>query len=357
MLGAADDRHVGPWAGGGDEPAGCLAALHGRSEVERASIDFSPDRRRRVVSGLGTAADERKIAAGGQEPSSRAGDAPGAGDRGHLEVVTQNEAGEAEMPSEQARDDLGGERRGKGRVENAVSDVGDHHRRAAGSESGAEWNEIPALQLVSGRVNVRQSEMRVDGGASVPREVLGHGNQSGGEHGGDGGGAACSDHIRGRPERAVTDHRVRWIEQAVEHRRQPRVEAGGAELASHGPGDSGRQVRITRTSNRGRRWKPGEGSGQAVNPSTFVVHEDEDVGAEFSRGGREREDGLEAWAVPREQDDAAQPVLVRQRHEIVGNARALETDGQSGSGSQRHPPSPGLVVLCLRRASGTSSPV
>src|SRR5437773_11824357 len=111
MLGAADHRNVGPWSGGRDEPADCLAALHGRSEVERAPVDVSANRRRRLVSRLGTAADERKIAAGGQEPSSRAGDAPGAGDRGHLEVVTENEAGEAETPPEQAADDLGGERR------------------------------------------------------------------------------------------------------------------------------------------------------------------------------------------------------------------------------------------------------
>src|SRR5207244_5825985 len=146
-------------------------------EAELAPGDFPANRRHRLVSSVGTPADERKIAAGGQEPSSRACDAPGAGDSGHLEVVTQNEAGEAETPPEQAADDLGGERRWEGRVENAVSHVGDHHRRAAGSEGGAEWNEIPALQLVDGRVDVRQGEMRVDRGASVPREVLGDGNQ------------------------------------------------------------------------------------------------------------------------------------------------------------------------------------
>src|SRR3989441_7211085 len=109
--------------------------------------------------------------AGGQEPSSRASDAPGAGDRGHLEVVTEDEAGEAETPPEQSADDLGGERRREGRVENAIPHVGDHHRRAAGSEGGAGWNEIPALQLVAARVDIRQGEMRVDRGASVPREA------------------------------------------------------------------------------------------------------------------------------------------------------------------------------------------
>src|SRR5262249_46715552 len=195
MLGAADDGYVGPWAGGADEPEGCGAALHGRGEVERAPIDVPPDRRDRIISSLGTPADERKIAAGGQEPSRRARDAPGAGDGGHLEVVTQKEAGEAETPPEQPFDDLGRERRGKGRIENAVPDVGDHPRRAAGPERGAEWNEIRALQLFQCRVNVGQAEMRVDRGASVPREVLGHGNQSCGERGLDERGAAYGDHV------------------------------------------------------------------------------------------------------------------------------------------------------------------
>src|SRR5437773_12505231 len=102
MLGAADHRNVGPWSGGRDEPADCLAALHGRSEVERAPVDVSANRRRRLVSRLGSAADERKIGGAGQEPSRPASDAPGAGDRGHLAVGTADEAGEAEPPPEPA---------------------------------------------------------------------------------------------------------------------------------------------------------------------------------------------------------------------------------------------------------------
>src|SRR5947208_16585523 len=72
----------------------------------------------------------------------------------------------------------------------------------------------------------------------------------------------------------------------------------------------------------------------------ILIHEDEDIGAERPRGRREREHGLEAWAVPREEDDAAQPGLLRQRHEIVGNARALEADGQGASGPRGHARSP-----------------
>src|SRR2546426_5935840 len=44
-------------------------------------------------------------------------------------------------------------------------------------------------------------------------------------------------------------------------------------------------------------------------------------------------------SVPRKQDDAAQPGVLRQGHEIVGNARALEADGQGASGPHRHGPS------------------
>src|SRR2546429_3022301 len=52
---------------------------------------------------------------------------------------------------------------------------------------------------------------------------------------------------------------------------------------------------------RCRRRKPGEGRGQAVNLSAFVIHEDEDIGAERPRGRREREHGLEAWAARSEE--------------------------------------------------------
>src|SRR5262249_48357528 len=153
----------------------------------------------------------------------------------------------------------------------------------------AEWNEIPALQLLQTRINVRQSEMRVDRGASVPREVLRDGNQSLGEHGLDESDAARGGDLRRSPKRAVTDHRACRVEKTVEHRRQPGVEPGGAELTGHGPRDSCREARITRTSDGCRRRKPGEGRGQAVNPSAFVVHEDEGIGIEPPRGWSERE--------------------------------------------------------------------
>ena len=69
-----------------------------------------------------------------------------------------------------------------------------------------------------------------------------------------------------------------------------------------------------------------------MNPSALVVHHDEDIGAEPPGGRREREHGLEARAVACEQDHAAQPGLLRQRHEVVGNPRALEADGKGVPG-------------------------
>ena len=65
MLSAPDDRHVGPRSGSRDEPAGRLAALDGRREVQHAPVEFPADRRHRLVSSLGALTDERKIATGG----------------------------------------------------------------------------------------------------------------------------------------------------------------------------------------------------------------------------------------------------------------------------------------------------
>ena len=69
-----------------------------------------------------------------------------------------------------------------------------------------------------------------------------------------------------------------------------------------------------------------------MNPSALVVHHDEDIGSEPPGGRRKRERGLEARTVACEQDDGAQPGLLRQRHEVVGNPRAFEADGEGVSG-------------------------
>src|SRR5882724_4381153 len=124
MLGTADHREIGAGAGGVDEPADRLPAPHGRSDVEDTSFDVPADRRHGLVSSLRAPTDEREIAAGAQEPSSRAGDAPGAGDGGHLEVIAQDETVEAETSPQQTADDLGRQRRRELRVERAIAHVG-----------------------------------------------------------------------------------------------------------------------------------------------------------------------------------------------------------------------------------------
>ncbi len=63
-----------------------------------------------------------------------------------------------------------------------------------------------------------------------------------------------------------------------------------------------------------------------MNRSAFVVDHDEDIGAELPRGRRKRQHGLETRAVAREQNDAAQARLLRQRREVVG-IDSIETVG------------------------------
>ena len=214
--------------------------------------------------------------------------------------------------------------------------MGDQHRRAAGSERRPERDEVPARQVVHGGADLRQLLMRVDRRASVAGEVLGDGQEPLAEHRLDGRDAAPGDDVRSRRECAVADHRARRIDQAVEHRREPGVEPGGTQLAGHGSCYRRRQAQVAGASNRCRRRKAGERRGQAVNPSTLVIDHDEHVGAESSRRRRERQHGLEARAVAREQDDAPEPGLLGQRDEVVGNRRPLEAGGQRVAGPDLH---------------------
>jgi hypothetical protein len=89
----------------------------------------------------------------------------------------------------------------------------------------------------------------------------------------------------------------------------------------------------------------GERRRQAVHPPALVVHQHEDVGAEPARGRREREHGVEARAVAREEDDAPKPDPLRQRPEVVRDPRALEADGERLAGPRRHSRPPRLVML------------
>ena len=97
---------------------------------------------------LAAPADERQVAASAEEPPRCVDDAPGASDGGHLEIVAQDEPGEAEAPAQQTADDLRRERCRELRIERAASHVGDQHGGAAGVEDGTERDEVDALQVV-----------------------------------------------------------------------------------------------------------------------------------------------------------------------------------------------------------------
>jgi len=70
-----------------------------------------------------------------------------------------------------------------------------------------------------------------------------------------------------------------------------------------------------------------------MNPPALVIDHDEQVGPEPARGRGEGQDDLEARAVAREQDDAAEPGLPGQGDDVVGNYRAVEADGERVPGS------------------------
>jgi len=209
MLGAADDRHVWARPHSLDQAKGRPTAPDRRGEIENAALDVLRDRLGRRPASVGTPTDERKIAAGAEEPAGRAGHAPGVDDGTHLEIVAQDEAREAEPSPQKAVDDFGRERGGQVTVEGGKSNMGDENGRAAGAERRPERYQLAALEVVQARIDVRQLVMRIDGRATVPREVLGHGQEPSDQHGPNGGNAARRDRVRIGRESAIADHRAR----------------------------------------------------------------------------------------------------------------------------------------------------
>ena len=73
-----------------------------------------------------------------------------------------------------------------------------------------------------------------------------------------------------------------------------------------------------------------------MNAPTLVIDHDEHVGPQPPRGRGEGQDRLEARAIAREQDDAAEPGLLGQRDDVVGDDRAVEADGDGMPGADGH---------------------
>ena len=152
----------------------------------------------------------------------------------------------------------------------------------------------------------------------MSREMLGDGHETRRKHRLDERHAERGDGVWSRAEGAVTDHRVRRIEEAIEHGRQAGVEPGGAQLARHRSRHRRGQTRIAAASDGGRGGEPRERRRQAVDAAALVVHHHEEIGIEPPGLCGQRKHRLEARAIAREQHDAAQPGVLRQRRDISG---------------------------------------
>src|SRR5262249_50627540 len=104
---APDDREVRARAGGVDECANRVPAPLRGGRVERASLDVALERRERRRLRFAVPADQGEIATSAQKAPRRVRNAPGGGDRRHLEIVAHDEAVEAQASPQQARDDRG----------------------------------------------------------------------------------------------------------------------------------------------------------------------------------------------------------------------------------------------------------
>ena len=87
-----------------------------------------------------------------------------------------------------------------------------------------------------------------------------------------------------------------------------------------------------------------------MHTAALVIDHDEQVRVERARPGGQRQDRLEARAIAREQHDAAEPGLLRQRRDVIGQARSIEADTQQVTGAAPHPASDRPARLATYRS-------
>jgi hypothetical protein len=89
--------------------------------------------------------DHHRVAAGGDRRDRGRADALAIGDRGHVEIVGDDQAAVAELAAQQVGDDRARQGRRRGRVEGRVDDVGGHdHRQRRGH--GRERRQLDGLE-------------------------------------------------------------------------------------------------------------------------------------------------------------------------------------------------------------------
>ena len=176
----------------------------------------------------------------------------------------------------------------------------------------------------------RELEMRVGARVAMTRKVFPAGGDTLGLQSANDCGAQPR-HVGGfLRQRAVADDRVLRIRMDVEHRRIVERDADRRELQPQRAGKPRGKRRIAASAERRHRWPLGEGSFEARDAPAFLIdaHPERQVGHEPRRFVGHLGDLLRLCDVSREENDAAETRVARDRLELRGNLLSVEAGNQ-----------------------------
>lgn len=93
-------------------------------------------------------------------------------DRGHFEVVAEEDPAKSEFLAEQRAEDPWRERCRQQWIESGIEDMGGHQRGNAGLHRGTEGDDLALQEEIVRSLDPRQGEMRVGIRISVPGEMF-----------------------------------------------------------------------------------------------------------------------------------------------------------------------------------------
>jgi len=156
----------------------------------------------------------------------------------HVQRVRHDQAPEAQLAAEHAREDRAGEG-GRAplavRLERRDRQMGAHDPGHAGPDRGPERDQLHGVEPLPGREEVRHGQVGVHLGVAMPGEVLRHGEQPARPRAVDERRHPVRHRQRVRAVRPGVDHRVERVDVHVRHGRERHVHARGPGLLGRDP--------------------------------------------------------------------------------------------------------------------------
>ena len=294
-------------------------------------LDRSHERfERRGLRLVVAAADQHAVTAGLDREDGRRRDRVLGGNRFHLEIVAEDDAVVLQLVAQQVGHHAARQRRGAFLVERRHQDVRGHDRRHAGLNRRLEWQEFHAAETVRRMLHDRQLEMGVGARVAVTGEMFAARRDALGLQRPHDGAAEPRSLLGLLRQRAIADDGILRVGVDVQDGRVVQRDADALQLHRERPGESFGQRHVAAPPERRHRRPLGKRRFQPRDAPAFLIDGDPHGEIRHQPCGIERQLGdlLGLGDVSREQDDAAQPELLRQRPKLSRNLLPVESGYQ-----------------------------